>query len=75
MGWEWDQPPEEYLIRRLRFYKIKLRRLRRRLDNPYIKDRYTKGQIDKMIKDGTARYSKRIRQFEKAIKQIKGGDR
>ena len=69
MGWETDQPPVNYLRRRVVYYKKKRGKVRKLVHSENLKKEYGRN-LPSIISAVVKGIEKRIREYERAIKKL-----
>ncbi len=69
--WNTDQPPLEYLSRRVIYYKKKKSGLKKMLKSGFLLEKYGKRELSKIIEDRRKQIENRIEEFNKAILKLK----
>lgn len=76
MGWETDQPPINYLKRRVIYYKKKRGSYRGiRGNSDYYFEYGGKAKFQKLVDDRIFWTEERIKEYEKAIKTLENADK
>lgn len=70
MEWETDQPPINYLKRRIVYYKKKRGHTRNLINSQLLIKKYGKLKLFFLIASSVDSIEKRIKEFEKAIKKL-----
>ena len=68
MAWQHDQPPLNYLKRRVKYYKKKIAENMNYVPEEHILDKYGEEAVEAMVARNTVRMKKRIAEFQKAIR-------
>lgn len=68
--WETDQPPVNYLKRRIIYYKKKIGRTKNIIHNEIMFEKYGQKELSAIITRAVEHYEKRIKQFKSSIKKL-----
>ncbi len=70
MGWQTDQPVDNYLKRRVIYYKKKRESIKGLIKDSGFIEKYGKKKLEKMINERVININKRIEEYEKVIRLI-----